>query len=163
MKILLTGGAGFIGSNLLDRLILLNHDVVVIDNFDDFYDRNIKERNINEALKSNAITVFGDGESQRDYTFIDDIIQGIEKSITNLKGFNILNLGESQTISLAQLIKLIENALNKKAIIDRRPMQPGDVNKTYANIDKAISTIGYNPTTPISEGINKFVEWYKKQ
>lgn len=311
MKVLVTGGAGFIGSHLCDALLVLNHEVVCLDNFDTFYDPNLKRQNILSSSKKNTfklvqasildssgldtlfsqerfdlvvhlaakagvrpsiedplsyqkvnvegslnileqlrkhkvmkflfassssvygnnkkvpysetdvvdfaispyaatkkagevlaytyhhlygihttclrfftvygprqrpemairyftdrimtgkpIVLFGDGGSLRDYTFIDDIVHGIMAAINHLDGFEILNLGESKTTSLKNLVKLLENALKKEAIIEYKPMQPGDVDQTYANIDKARRLISYNPQISIENGIQKFVEWY---
>lgn len=106
------------------------------------------------------IPVFGDGSTARDYTYIDDITEGIACAIQNLKGYNIYNLGESKVIKLFELIQIIENAIGKKALIDRHPLQPGDVMITYADISKARSEIGYNPKFDIRIGIEKFVNWY---
>lgn len=112
------------------------------------------------------IPFYGDGSSARDYTFIDDIIDGILKSINflenNKKAYEILNLGESEVISLNQMLSTIEETLNKKANKILLPMQPGDVEKTNANIDKAKALIGYHPTTHFQNGIKKFVEWFLK-
>ena len=109
------------------------------------------------------IPVFGEGTSRRDYTFIDDIIHGIDAAINNCDGYNIYNLGESQTIGLLSLVKLIEENLNKKAILDYKPHQPGDVPITYADISKAQIDLNYSPQTPIEVGIKKFVDWYRQQ
>lgn len=109
------------------------------------------------------IPVFGDGKSRRDYTYIDDIIQGIYAAMNNCDGYNIYNLGESQTISLLSLIQLIEKNLNIKAIIDHKPKQPGDVPITFADISNAQKNINYSPHVPVEIGIKKFVEWYQKQ
>ncbi len=110
------------------------------------------------------IPVFGDGTTRRDYTFIDDIIQGVRASIDYDKAkHEVFNLGESQTIELAKLIELLEENLGKKAIIDRKPMQPGDVPITFADISKAKKFLGYNPNTKIEQGIPKFVEWFLGQ
>ena len=106
-----------------------------------------------------SIPVFGDGSSKRDYTYIEDIIQGIQLAIEKLSGFEIINLGESRTIKLIDLISLIENEVGKKAKINFLPFQPGDVEMTYADISKAKRLLGYNPTFEIEEGIKKFVEW----
>lgn len=109
------------------------------------------------------IPVFGDGTTRRDYTYIDDIIQGVRASIDYDKSnYEIFNLGESQTIELRELIEVLEENLGKKAIIDRKPMQPGDVPVTFADISKARELLGYNPTTKIKDGIPKFVEWFKQ-
>jgi len=109
------------------------------------------------------IPVFGDGTSQRDYTFIDDILDGILKSLTNWSGFEIYNLGESQTVELAYLIELLEADLGRRAEIERHPMQPGDVARTYADISKAKAKLGYDPKVKIEEGIRRFVEWYRRE
>lgn len=108
------------------------------------------------------ITLFGDGKSRRDYTYIDDIIDGIIKSAEKPSGFKIYNLGESYTIELLDLIKLIEKSLNKKAKICRLPDQPGDVPITYANIDRAEKELGYKPSTSIEQGVPRFIAWYMK-
>ncbi len=107
------------------------------------------------------IQVFGDGTTRRDYTYIDDIIQGVRASI-DYEGsvHEVFNLGESETTELNRLILLIENALGKKAEIDRQPMQPGDVPITFADISKAKKLLGYDPKTKIEDGIPKFVEWF---
>ena len=107
------------------------------------------------------LPVFGDGTTKRDYTFIDDILQGITASIDYEKtSFEIINLGESNTVELNYLISLLEQNLNKKAIIEKHPMQPGDVPITYADISKARDLLGYNPTTPIEKGLVSFADWF---
>jgi UDP-glucuronate 4-epimerase len=107
------------------------------------------------------IPVFGDGTTRRDYTFIDDIIQGVRAAIDYDKtNFEIFNLGESETTELARLIELLEESLGKRAIIERREMQPGDVPVTYADISKAREMLNYAPQTKIEDGIPKFVEWF---
>jgi UDP-glucuronate 4-epimerase len=109
-----------------------------------------------------SIQQFGDGSTRRDYTYIDDILQGITACLTyEGEKCDVFNLGESQTTTLSDLIATIERALGKKANIERLPEQPGDVPLTYANIDKARRLLGYAPTTKIAEGIPKFVEWYR--
>jgi UDP-glucuronate 4-epimerase len=106
---------------------------------------------------------FGDGTTRRDYTYIDDILQGLRACLTYDGPLcDVFNLGESQTTTLNELIAAIEQALGKKAIIHKMPEQPGDVPLTYANIDKARRLLGYNPHTKIAEGIPKFVEWFHK-
>jgi len=108
------------------------------------------------------IPVFGDGSARRDYTYVDDIIQGVCAAIDYDRSMHeVFNLGESETTELTRLIELIEKSLGKKAIIDRQPAQPGDVPVTYADISKAKRLLGYNPTTKIEDGIPKFVEWFK--
>jgi UDP-glucuronate 4-epimerase len=107
------------------------------------------------------IPVFGDGSTKRDYTFIDDILDGILGCTRRELGFEIFNLGESQTIELSYLISLIEKSLGTKAIIDRQPAQPGDVPITFADVSKARQMLGYKPRVKIEEGIPKFVEWFR--
>jgi UDP-glucuronate 4-epimerase len=109
------------------------------------------------------IPIYGDGFSRRDYTYIDDLIEGILSVIHHHKGFEVYNLGESQTTSLKELIKLIEGALGKKAIIEMLEPQPGDVSVTYADITKAKRMLRYQPKVKMEEGIKRFVEWYKAQ
>jgi UDP-glucuronate 4-epimerase len=107
------------------------------------------------------IDQYGDGSTRRDYTYIDDIIQGVMACLTYEGQLcDVFNLGESQTTTLTELIHAIEAALGKKAIINQMPDQPGDVPLTYADISKARSLLNYNPTTKIKEGIPKFVDWY---
>lgn len=118
-------------------------------------------------LEDKPIPFYGDGTTRRDYTYIDDIVDGILKSMNylfnNENVYEIFNLGESHVVSLKEMVEIIENTLGKKAILDIQPMQPGDVDKTYADISKAKSMIGYDPQTNFAEGIRKFVEWYKRQ
>ncbi|MGI8640403.1 MAG: GDP-mannose 4,6-dehydratase [Pyrinomonadaceae bacterium] len=113
-------------------------------------------------LEDKPIPVFGDGTTRRDYTYIDDIIQGVRAAIDYTQSkYEIFNLGESQTVELKELIRLLEENLGKKAIINRQPMQPGDVPQTFADITKARKLLGYNPQTKIKDGIRKFVEWVR--
>lgn len=107
------------------------------------------------------IPFYGDGSTSRDYTYINDIVKGIYCAINFLDGFRIYNLGESRVINLSMLVKTIEKALGKKAILSYLPLQPGDVRITYADISKAKAEIGYNPICEFEAGIEKFVEWYK--
>ncbi|MEY2562899.1 MAG: UDP-glucuronate 4-epimerase [Verrucomicrobiota bacterium] len=108
-----------------------------------------------------AIDQFGDGTTRRDYTYIGDTIQGVLAAL-KYEGplFDIFNLGENDTIELKALIAGIENALGRKAKINQLPEQPGDMPVTCADISKARSLLGYNPTTPLSVGLPKFVEWF---
>ena len=108
------------------------------------------------------IPVFGDGAAARDYTFVADIVDGVMACTKKEIGYEIFNLGESETISLSRMIGLLESALGKKAIIDRQPMQPGDVPLTYANISKAREKLGYNPQVKFERGIKLFTEWFLK-
>jgi len=110
-----------------------------------------------------SIEQFGDGTTRRDYTYIDDVIQGTMAAL-RYEGslFDIFNLGESETIQLKDLIVAIENALGKKADINQLPEQPGDMPLTCADISKARKLLGYGPATRLSEGLPKFVEWFLK-
>ena len=107
------------------------------------------------------IDQFGDGTTQRDYTYIDDIIQGTVAAL-HYGGpmYDIFNLGESQTIQLKDLISAIENTLGKKAKINQLPEQSGDMPLTYADISKARKLLDYNPTTKLSEGLPRFIDWF---
>ncbi len=113
-----------------------------------------------KIINEQAINVFGDGTTKRDYTYIDDIISGVNAAIENCKGYEIINLGESNTVELSYLIGLIEKSTGKKAILNKLPAQPGDVEITYASIDKANRYLEYNPSFPIEKGVEKFVHWY---
>jgi len=112
--------------------------------------------------RGKPLPVFGDGSTARDYTYVTDTVDGIIACTQKEFGYEIFNLGESQTVKLSYLIELLETALGKKAIIDRQPPQPGDVPITFANIGKARAKLGYNPRVKIEEGIPKFVEWFRK-
>lgn len=110
------------------------------------------------------IPIFGDGSTQRDYTYIDDVIAGVVAAMRyDQSQFEVINLGESQTVELRQLVELLERALGKRAILDHRPPQPGDVPVTYADVSKARNLLSYDPQTNIEAGIDRFVEWFKKQ
>jgi len=104
---------------------------------------------------------YGDGMTARDYTYVDDIVQGVMGAIGyRKKNFDIFNLGGSQTVTLNELIESVEEALGKKAKIIEKPEQPGDVPKTWADVSKAEKLLDYHPDTPIREGVPKYVEWY---
>jgi UDP-glucuronate 4-epimerase len=111
-------------------------------------------------IEGNPIDVFGDGSSSRDYTYIDDITNTIAANLSNIKGYEVFNLGNSRTVKLSELIELIENQTGKKAIINQRDFVAGDVFTTYADILKAKKMLKYSPETPIEEGIKKFAAWY---
>lgn len=117
-------------------------------------------------MNEDEIPFFGDGSTKRDYTFIDDIVDGIYKSIlwidSDEKKYDVFNLGESETISLNEMVTTIEKVLNKKAIKNILPMQPGDVTKTNADITKSKNILKYSPKTSFEVGINKFIKWIKK-
>lgn len=114
--------------------------------------------------REKPIPVFGDGSSERDFTYVDDIIQGITAAVNyQATPFEIINLGEQHTITLARLIELLEEATGQKAIIDRQPAQSGDMPRTHADISKARRLLNYHPTTPIESGIHKFMDWFRTQ
>lgn len=113
------------------------------------------------------IPVFGDGTTRRDYTFIADTISGVRAAIDYVgdydgSDYEVINLGESRTVELRELISLIEKELGATARIDRQAMQPGDVPQTFADITKARRLLAYNPQTQIEEGIHRFVEWFRE-
>ena len=112
--------------------------------------------------RGEKIQIYGDGSSRRDYTYIGDLIDGILGVIRHHKGFEIYNLGESQTTSLKELIRLSEEAFGKRANIETMEFQPGDVSVTYADITKAKRMLKYRPTVKMKEGIQRFVGWYKE-
>jgi len=107
------------------------------------------------------IPVFGDGSTGRDYTFVDDTVNGIIAALNHTCTFDVFNLGNSHPITLNQMIRAIEQALGKEAVTRRLPDQPGDVPITYADISKAVRLLGYNPSTAFEDGIERFVEWYR--
>jgi UDP-glucuronate 4-epimerase len=108
------------------------------------------------------IPVFGDGTTRRDYTFIDDIMAGVRAAIDYTSSeFEVVNLGESRTVELCELISLLEKEIGVTAQIDRQPLQPGDVPQTYADITKARRLLGYDPKTSIEEGIHRFIKWFR--
>ncbi|RLC50778.1 MAG: epimerase [Candidatus Cloacimonadota bacterium] len=116
-------------------------------------------------LSGDEIPVFGDGSTRRDYTYIEDILDGILKTINYVMSstvFDVFNLGESQTISLSEMIKTIENELQIKAEKKILPLQPGDVDQTFADISKSRKILGYDPKTNFRDGIAKFIDWLKE-
>ena len=149
---------------------LYNMNVIMLRFFTVYGERQRPDLAINKftryIMEGKPIPVFGDGTTSRDYTYIRDIIEGIYKSLQYVENhanvYEILNIGESEPITLNQMIETIEEVVEKKAIINRLPVQPGDVNRTYADITKARKLIGYNPQTTFKEGIQNFVKWYKE-
>ena len=111
-------------------------------------------------VKGEPLEIYGDGSSRRDYTYIDDIMDGVMRALDRPFPFEIFNLGESRTVELRRLISLIEQAVGKKAVIKMMPEQAGDVPVTYADIRKARTMLGYSPAVPVEEGIRRFVSWY---
>jgi UDP-glucuronate 4-epimerase len=114
-----------------------------------------------------SIPFFGDGKTARDYTYIDDIVHGVINSIKYVENekniYEIINLGGSHPITLTEMVKAIEQSLNMQAKIKRLPKQPGDVERTYADIKKAERLLNYNPQTPFLKGLKKFIIWFDKQ
>lgn len=108
------------------------------------------------------IPVFGDGTTARDYTYISDIVEGVMACMEREFGYEIFNLGESQTVTLNRLIELLEKALGKQAVIDRQPAQPGDVPLTFADVSKSRAKLGYRPHIKIEEGISLFIDWLER-
>lgn len=107
------------------------------------------------------VPVYGDGGAQRDFTYIDDIIDGVHRALFTPLGYEIINLGESRTIALRDLIGIIERALGKQANIRRYSSEPGDVPITFANVDRARRLLGYRPGTSVEAGVQRFVEWFR--
>ncbi|MGK0390536.1 MAG: UDP-glucuronate 4-epimerase [Maribacter sp.] len=110
-----------------------------------------------------AIPVFGDGSTRRDYTYINDVLSGVRAAMDySDSNYEIINLGNHKTVSLSEMVSTIEEVFEKKAIINRLPMQPGDVPQTYADISKAKRLLGYQPNTTFKEGITQFRTWMEE-
>lgn len=109
------------------------------------------------------VTLFGDGSSSRDYTYIDDIIDGVVAAVERVEGYRIYNLGESETTRLIDLVEMIGAALGEQPQIQWLPNQPGDVPRTFADVSRARAELGYAPRVPIAEGIRRFADWYRDQ
>jgi len=117
-----------------------------------------------EAICSGReIEVYGDGKTRRDYTYITDIVHGITKSLDLDASYEVINLGGSSPVELNKFIGIIEKNLGKKAKISHKPMQPGDVMQTYADISKAKKLLGYSPKVNIEEGMRLFCEWFVRE
>ena len=114
------------------------------------------------VFEGRPIPFFGDGSTRRDYTYVADIVDGVVRSIDRCSGYEIYNLGESATTSLAELVEWIGEACGIEPIIDRQPLQPGDVTITYADVSKARRMLDYDPQTPVKEGLARFVAWYRE-
>lgn len=109
------------------------------------------------------IPVYGDGSMERDFTYIDDVIDGVVAAMQRCSGYAIYNLGNSCPVRLDRLVELLEGVLGKKAVIERLPEQPGDVKRTYADIQKAQRDLGFCPKTALQEGLTRFAEWFRRQ
>ena len=107
------------------------------------------------------VPVFGDGSMERDFTYIDDIVDGISRAMDRCNNFNIYNLGNANPVSVMELIAALEEVMDRRAVIEHRPLQPGDVTRTYADITRAASELGYAPNTPLAEGLASFVSWMR--
>lgn len=150
---------------------LFNMNIIMLRFFTVFGPKQRPDLAINKftnlMLNGEEIPMFGNGSTARDYTYVDDIVDGIIKSsnyvFSNENVYEILNLGNSSPISLKEMINTIGEVLEVEPKIKELPMQPGDVDLTYASIEKAKKLIGYNPQTSFKEGIKNFVEWYKKE
>ena len=148
---------------------LFNFNVIMLRFFTVYGPRQRPDLAINKftqlMLNNEKIPMFGNGSTSRDYTYIDDIVFGIEKSIQyteeNKNVYEIINLGNSSPITLLSMINIIGKVLNVKPQIEKLPMQPGDVERTYADISKAKKLLGYSPKVSFEEGIEKFIIWYK--
>ena len=115
------------------------------------------------CLARKPIPFFGDGSTRRDYTYIDDIIDGVVRALDRARGYAIYNLGESHTISLAELVAAIGAQCELEPILDRRPLQPGDVLITYADVSKARAELGYEPRTELADGLARFLSWLRER
>jgi UDP-glucuronate 4-epimerase len=113
-------------------------------------------------LAGQTIQVFNNGNMRRDFTYIDDIVTGVERSLftDGLAPYEVFNIGNHRPENLMDMIGVLAAVLGRKPVMEMLPMQPGDVPATYADIDRIRAKLGFEPTTPISEGIPKFVEWY---
>jgi len=144
---------------------LFNFDIFCLRFFTVYGQRQRPDLAIHKFTKSllnnEEIPFYGDGSSRRDYTHINDIVQGIKLSVQKLKGFEIINLGESQTTSLSELLAYLEKFTGKKARLKQLPFQPGDVQQTFADISKAKKLLGYNPSVSMEQGLQSFVQWYQ--
>jgi UDP-glucuronate 4-epimerase len=118
---------------------------------------------VRKISNGEQITLYGDGSSMRDYTYVEDIVDGILQAVRRVRGYEIINLGESGTIGLKDLVELLQTQLGKKANIEWLPAQQGDVDRTCADISKAKRILGYAPRYSIEEGIRHFCEWYYDQ
>ena len=119
-------------------------------------------RFIHQLHNNQTISLFGDGQSQRDYTYVDDIVAGISRAIERVKGYEIINLGSANPVTLLDLIALLENQTKRRVPIEWLTEQPGDVPYTHAAIEKASRLLGYRPATDLKEGLRKMVDSYQQ-
>ncbi|HEX5011740.1 MAG TPA: NAD-dependent epimerase/dehydratase family protein [Planctomycetota bacterium] len=111
--------------------------------------------------RGEKLPLFGDGRSERDYTYVDDILDGVLKALDRSQGFRIYNLGESRTVSLKELVAAIGRATGREPGVDWQPAQPGDVPRTFADVSRARAELGYDPRVGLEEGLRRFVAWYR--
>lgn len=116
---------------------------------------------IDRITRGRPIQQFGDGTTSRDYTYISDIVDGVVRAVDTPLGYEILNLGNGRPFELSKFIGIVEKAVGREAIIEMLPNQPGDVDRTCANIDRAKELLGYSPKVTFEEGITRTVDWYK--
>ncbi len=109
------------------------------------------------------IPIFGDGATARDYTYIDDIVDGVLRSLDRCDGFHVYNLGGAHPVTLADLVRMAESATSRKALVERRPPQPGDVHRTCADTTAALRDLGFQARTVLETGLAQFVEWFRKE
>ncbi len=118
---------------------------------------------VRRCLARQPIPFFGDGSTRRDYTYIDDIVAGVLGALERSRGYALYNLGESRTVSLSELVELIGELCGVEPILERLPLQPGDVPITYADVSRARSELGYEPSTPLRVGLERFLAWYRER
>jgi UDP-glucuronate 4-epimerase len=116
---------------------------------------------VESALAGRPIPFYGDGGSRRDYTYVDDIVDGVVRALDRCRGYEIFNLGESATTSLSELVASIGELCGREVLLDRQPMQPGDVPVTCADVSKARRELGYAPRTSVAEGLRRYVAWVR--
>jgi len=116
-----------------------------------------------QILAGEAIQMFGDGASSRDYTYIDDIVQGVRRAIERCDGYEIINLGSRHPVALREMIDVVASACEMRPVIEQLPMQPGDVDRTFADVTKAERLLDYSPRTPFEEGVRTFVAWFRER
>jgi len=116
-----------------------------------------------KCLAREPIPFFGDGSTRRDYTYIDDVVDGVVRALDRARGYAIYNLGESRTVSLTELVDAIGAQCGVEPILERHPLQPGDVLVTYADVDKARNELGYEPRTELAEGLARFLAWLRER
>jgi len=117
-----------------------------------------------KIMQGETITLFGDGTTERDYTFVEDIVNGVTTAVTRCPdlGYAVINLGNSQTVPLKRLVEVMEDAIGRKAVIEWQAEQPGDVKRTYADVARAGELLGYQPQTGIVEGVRAYVDWLRR-